>query len=216
MNNIKDLLGSPPSAHVTAGYLKSLSGLISASDSLIPEVKSYSDVVYFNYFKLGVSLQFSPRNGYKPTTGLKREQLKDDSLQLGAIDVYNVPSAKPGKTGGSTRSAELAFSTHPCSPLKIPLEITSNSSSASNADTTPSGISINRDTTGKEFVSWLGEPSRKGGGAGPSAGSIDIWCEWSKQGIMVEFGGDEARGLQAWERGKDAIWKVITVFPPKP
>jgi len=29
---------------------------------------------------------------------------------------------------------------------------------------------------------------------------------------MVEFGGDEARGPQAWERGKDAIWKVITLF----
>ena len=68
--------------------------------------------------------------------------------------------------------------------------------------------------TGKDFVKVLGEPDRKGGGAGPSSGSIGIWCEWSKDGLMVEFGGDEARGPQAWERGKDEVWKVITLFPP--
>ncbi|KAF9244567.1 hypothetical protein BU15DRAFT_41787 [Melanogaster broomeanus] len=208
-DNIKALLGSPPSAHVISEYLESLASLVSASDSLTPEVKSYSDIVYFNYFKLGVSLQFSTRNGYRPTTGLKRDQLEDDSLQLEAIDIYNVPNVKPG-TGGSTRSAELAFSTHPSSPLKISLETTTSS-----ADSTLSGITIAKDTTGKEFVSWLGEPSRKGGGVGPSTGSIGIWCEWSKEGIMIEFGGDEARGPQAWERGKDAVWRVITIFPPK-
>jgi len=30
---------------------------------------------------------------------------------------------------------------------------------------------------------------------------------------MVEFGGDESRGPQAWEKGKDAVWKVISIFP---
>ena len=67
----------------------------------------------------------------------------------------------------------------------------------------------------QELVSVLGEPDRKGGGAGPSTGSIGIWCEWSKDGLMIEFGGDDARGPGAWERGKDAVWKVITLFQPK-
>ncbi|KIJ68601.1 hypothetical protein HYDPIDRAFT_106812 [Hydnomerulius pinastri MD-312] len=213
MSNLKDLLSCPPSADKLSEYLQSISGLVPASSALIPEVKSYSDIVYFNYFKLGISLQFSPCNGYKPSTGLKREQLKDDCLQLDAIDVYNVPPVKPSKTGGSSRTAELAFSTHPLSPLKISPEGTSSSSAESSG---PSVISIATDTTGKDLVGWLGEPSRKGGGAGPSSGSIGIWCEWSKEGIMIEFGGDEARGPQAWERGKDAVWRVVTIFRPKP
>ncbi|KIK80399.1 hypothetical protein PAXRUDRAFT_15817 [Paxillus rubicundulus Ve08.2h10] len=209
MNNIKDLLGSPPSANVISEYLERLSDLVSATDSLIPEVKSYSDIVYFNYVELGISLQFSPCGAYRPANGLVREQLNDDCLQLEAVDIYNVPSVK---LGGTTRSV---FSTHPCSPLKISLETCSSSENAPGTGATSSVITIARDTTGKDFVSWLGEPSRKGGGTGPSTGSIGIWCEWCKQGIMVEFGGDEARGPQAWERGKDAIWRVITIFSPK-
>ncbi|KAF8140388.1 hypothetical protein EV363DRAFT_1393296 [Boletus edulis] len=135
------------------------------------DIKSYPDVVYFNYPTLGVSFQFSPRNGYKPVTGLRREQLKDDDLQLEAADIYKCPRR--------------------ATPV------------------------IEKDTTGKEFVAWLGEPSRKGGGTGPSSGSIHIWCEWSQQGIMVEFGGNDARGPQAWERGGNAVWRVVTVFAPK-
>ena len=80
--------------------------------------------------------------------------------------------------------------------------------------TRPSELSVLADTSGKDFVQALGEPDRKGGGAGPSSGSIGIWCEWSKDGVMVEFGGDEAKGPQAWERGKDAAWKIITIFSP--
>jgi len=69
--------------------------------------------------------------------------------------------------------------------------------------------------TGKDFVAALGEPDRKGGGSGPSSGSIGIWVEWTRDGLMVEFGGDDSRGPQAWERGKDALWRVISVFSPK-
>jgi len=68
---------------------------------------------------------------------------------------------------------------------------------------------------GKEFIALLGEPNRKGGGAGPSSGSIGIWVEWTRDGLMVEFGGEESRGPQAWERGKDAPWKVISIFATK-
>lgn len=189
--NINDLIGKPPSAHVLAQHLSTLS----TGTTPTPDIKSYSDIVYLSYLTLGVSFQFSPRNGYKPATGLRREQLKDDDLQLEAVDIYNVPSV--------ARSKEPAFSTYPRLPIELHL-----------AGATPV-ITISKDTTGKEFVGWLGEPSRKGGGAGPSSGSIHIWCEWSHQGIMVEFGGNDARGPQAWERGGDAVWRVVTVFEPK-
>jgi len=77
-------------------------------------------------------------------------------------------------------------------------------------------IEVHLGMSGKDFVEALLEPDRKGGGTGPSSGSIGIWCEWLKDGIMVEFGGDEAKGPHAWDQGKDAIWKIITLFAPTP
>lgn len=190
--DISHLVGKSPSAQDLTRYLSTLS----TSTIPAPDVKSYSDIVYFNYPALGVSLQFTPRKGYKPATGLRREQLRDDDLQLEAIDIYNVNEP--------ARSTESAFSTYSRLPIELHL-----------AGETPAVITIAKDTTGKQLVEWLGEPSRKGGGAGPSSGSIHIWCEWAQQGIMIEFGGDDARGPQAWERGAGAVWKVVTVFEPK-
>lgn len=207
--DIQTLLGANPSADSITVFLKDL--VRHSNTSLTaPEVKSYSDAVYFNYYSLGISLLFIPQKWYKPTGGLKLEDLQVDSLVLDSINIYNAPKPKatPTKSTTSNRTAELAFSTYSLSKWNLSL---SPEASACNE----SSIEISLTTNGKDFVSCLGEPDRKGGGAGPSSGSIGIWCEWSKHGIMVEFGGDEARGPQAWERGKDAIWRVITVFPPK-
>jgi hypothetical protein len=205
--DIQTLLGANPSADAITVFLNELVQHCNTSLTA-PEVKSYSDAVYFNYYPLGISFLFVPQKGYKPTGGLKLEDLQVDSLVLDSINIYNAPKPKttPTKTTTSSRTAELAFSTYPVLKWKLSL---SPEASASNE----SSIEISLTTNGKDFVSCLGEPDRKGGGAGPSSGSIGIWCEWSKHGIMVEFGGDEARGPQAWERGKDAIWRVITVFP---
>jgi hypothetical protein len=207
--DIQTLLGANPSADAITVFLNDLVQHCNTSLTA-PEVKSYSDAVYFNYYPLGISFLFIPQKGYKPTGGLKLEDLQVDSLVLDSINIYNAPKPKttPTKTTTSSRTAELAFSTYPVLKWKLSL---SPEASASNE----SSIEISLTTNGKDFVSCLGEPDRKGGGAGPSSGSIGIWCEWSKHGIMVEFGGDEARGPQAWERGKDAIWRVITVFPQK-
>jgi len=57
----------------------------------------------------------------------------------------------------------------------------------------------------------MGEPERKGGGAGPASGSIGIWCDWPKEGIMIEF---DASGPQAWEHGKDTKWRLLTLYRP--
>jgi hypothetical protein len=207
-SGIQALLGANPSSDSITEFLKDL---IQHSDTSLtaPEVKSYSDAVYFNYYPLGISLLFIPQKGYKLSSGTKREQLKDDSLVLDSINIYNSPKPKetPEKSTTSRRTAELAFSTYPLPTWNLSI---SPEASAHNR----SSMEISLTTTGKDFVSCLGEPDRKGGGTGPSSGSIGIWCEWSKHGIMVEFGGDESRGPQAWERGKDAVWRVITVFSP--
>ncbi|OBZ78551.1 hypothetical protein A0H81_00976 [Grifola frondosa] len=154
------------------------------------------------------SLLFKPVNGYKPKTGMKREDLSDGDLVLDGIDIYNVPKSK---SMPSSKSKSI-YSSYPISPIILTL---APSPPDDNGKSRPTSFDVTPETTGKDFVQSMGEPERKGGGAGPSSGSIGIWCEWSKDGVMVEFGGDESRGPQAWERGKDAVWKIITVFPPK-
>ncbi|KAI0932033.1 hypothetical protein AcW1_000725 [Taiwanofungus camphoratus] len=205
-SDIKQLLGSHPSSSELLAHISSLAALVSKPEATVSEVRSYPDAVYFNYSPLGLSLLFKPVNGYKPKVGLRREELKEADLIIDGIDVYNGFNPQAGNKPKSTYSA------YPVSPLVLVLSTTAE---AAGSEQRPATFDVKADTTGKQFVESFGEPDRKGGGAGPSSGSIGIWCEWSKDGVMVEFGGDESRGPQAWERGKDAVWKVITIFPPK-
>ncbi|KAH9950447.1 hypothetical protein B0H21DRAFT_776696 [Amylocystis lapponica] len=194
MADIQHILGHHPSSEALAAHISSLA---STPDAASPEVKSYP-----------MPLLFKPINGYKPRTGLKLEDLNDANLVVDGIDIYNAPKPKPGASSKS----KSEYAAYPVSPFIITL---SADVLAADSKPRPSNVAIKPDTTGKDFVESMGEPDRKGGGAGPSSGSIGIWCEWSKDGVMVEFGGDESRGPQAWERGKDAVWKIISIFPPK-
>lgn len=200
--HLSQLIGKDPGSEAITTHISHLCSLV-PSASTIPEVKSYPDAVYFNYFPLGLSLLFKPVNGYKPQTGRKREDLRDADLILDGVDIYNVVPSKPG----ATSRHKSAYSTYPVETVTVPLVDVPDKPR-------PAAMQVQRTTIGKDFVTTLGEPDRKGGGAGPSSGSIGIWCEWSKDGVMVEFGGEESRGPQAWERGKDAVWKVISIFPP--
>jgi len=79
--NVRDLLGQSPSSPILATYLSSLSSHLSSSHVAIPEIKAYPDVVYFNYYSLGLSLLFIPINGYKPSA-VSRQDLQDTLLVL--------------------------------------------------------------------------------------------------------------------------------------
>ena len=201
-SEIQILLGEHPSSEKITSHLQSILSLDPTISLHSPEVKPYTDAVYFNYFSLGLSLLFKPINGYKPKSGLKLEDLQSENLVLDGVDLYNNPKSK-----SSSSKSSPVYTTYPVNPFTLNLVTIPNK-------TRPESLSVTPETTGKQFVEAFGEPDRKGGGAGPSTGSIGIWCEWSKDGIMVEFGGDESRGPQAWERGKDAVWKVISLFPP--
>jgi hypothetical protein len=131
---------------------------------------------------------------------IKQEDIHSEKLKLDSICIYNAlesPSTTTAKT----------YATYPSLPITLPLLDTSKQRSAQE-------VVLSTNSTGKDIVALLGEPSRKGGGSGPSSGSIGIWCEWTKDGIMVEFGGDEAKGPKAWETGKNAKWKIVTLFKP--
>ena len=201
--DLHSLLGSNPLSPELGNYIAFVVTKASLDQPVpSPEIKSYSDAVYFNYHKLGLSLQFAPMGGYKPSSGLKQNELKNGKLSLDSIYLYNTCPRE---------NRNSSFSTHPVSPLMLKLNPDVKGKDG-NLLSRPSTLEVHSDMSGKDFVKALLEPDRKGGGTGPSSGSIGIWCEWSKDGIMVEFGGVEAKGPQAWERGKDAVWKIITIF----
>ncbi|KAG8817561.1 hypothetical protein FRC17_011175 [Serendipita sp. 399] len=153
-----------------------------------PTIKIYSDAVYANYFDLGMSIMYSPKSGYRPKAGAA---LAYERLEACRIDLYN--SQEQG-------SRSQTYSTFVHLPFAVRgLEDRS--------------LQLEKDTTGKDVVDALGEPSRKGGGDGPAGGSIGIWCEWTSLGLMFEF---ESRGPQAWEKGKDSRWTVLTPSAQRP
>jgi len=204
---MKELLGLRLSEPAISQYIGSLAEAAETTASR-PDVKSYSDVVYFSFYPLGISLLFMPANGYKPKAGLRLDGLQQGDLILDSIDIYNVPKTNEGET--KPLRSELAFMTFPVSP--ITLSITAQLEDSNGKPLVrPPCIDVTPESTGKDLVQALGEPDRKGGGAGPSSGSINIWCEWSRDGLMVEFGGAQGK---AWDTGKDAVWKVITLFRP--
>lgn len=205
-NNIQQLIGLGPDSPDFTTHISFLAGKASKREAATPEVKSYSDAVYFNYYALGISFLFKPANGYVPKTGLKLEELQTRALVLDGVDIYNVPPPKAG--ANASRATKSPYTSYPLSPTTLSLATIEGKNRPQSFDVSPQ-------TTGKDFVSTLGEPDRKGGGAGPSSGSIGIWCEWTKDGVMVEFGGEESKGPQAWERGKDAVWKIMSIFARK-
>ena len=206
--NVRELLGHSPSSPHLVTYLSTLSSRVSSPHVASPEIKSYPDAVYFNYYSLGLSLLFVPINGYKPQSAVTRQDLQDTHLVLDGVDIYSDFGADKSDTKTDSRSR--AYSAYPIAP--IVLTITPETKEGTPR---PSDFAVTQNMTGKEFVATLGEPDRKGGGSGPSSGSIGIWVEWTRDGLMVEFGGDDSRGPQAWERGKDAPWRVISIFSSK-
>ncbi len=128
-----------------------------------------------------------------------------DHLRLDSNDIYNIPEGEQQKRPSKSQ----AYSSHPVSSIVL------SQSPPPDGETQLKLFEISKTSSGKIIVESLGEPDRKGGGSGPSSGSIGIWCEWGRKGVMIEFGGDESRGPQAWERGKDAKWKILTLFLPR-
>jgi len=205
--NIKSLFGLPPTSRNVQEYISSLHSLANAGNDDKAQVKAYPDAVFINYHALGCSIEYRPTNGYEPPPNVQSiADLQANNLALDKIDLYNSPSDDSESNASQKTKSKTApaFAKYPGLPLVIPLS------------RGPGSLSVTPDSTGKDFVASLGEPDRKGGGAGPSSGSINIWCEWTKEGIMVELGGLEARGPQAWDKGKDATWKVVSLFLPLP
>lgn len=201
----RTLLGSPPSSSSLREYLQDVSNLAKSTDSINPEVKTYKDAIYMNYYALGLSMMFVGKAGAGP---LSPTDITSDNLELDSIDIYNCPPQSGDPQKAAIKSLAKVYTSHPASSITLPLLPVENNDSSSRA----TEMTITPTSTGKDIVSVLGEPTRKGGGAGPASGSIGIWCDWTKDGIMIEF---DAGGPQAWEHGKDTKWKVLTLYRPE-
>lgn len=136
------------------------------------------------------------------TPGKDASKASADELNLVAIDVYS----------GHDDNRWTCFT-------NLPLQVQATQSDGSSLTAT-----ITRDSTGKDLVSILGEPQRKGGGAGGRSGPA-AWMEWSFQIAMpsssqgrnvklqIELAGASARGVDRWnpERAGACKWEVITI-----
>ncbi|CCO27024.1 hypothetical protein BN14_01057 [Rhizoctonia solani AG-1 IB] len=198
--DLQSILGEPRNSPKLTALIQRLGSLATPPiTSLAPDSKSYAGTTYDNYYDIGISLMFT-----HPTKGSNVDEYVCDS-----IDVMNVPDAE----AGNTRAAKTSSRYRPFPGLPLPLTkrdsaTTATDDTSSSSETFP----LKPTTIGAEFVQYFGEPGRKGGGTG-SAGP-GIWCDWPGQGLMVEFGGDEARGPSAWETGAKAVWSVVTLFRP--
>ena len=175
----RTILGSSLSGAPVRIFLTGLASAILSEKALDPEIKSYSDAIYVNYYLLGVSFMLVSKDGSK---ALKGFDAYSERLMVDSIDIYNPRSSgtadKSSNSVASTTSRD--FMPYPRSSIDI-----ARISSKDGETAAPTIFRITKLSTGKDFVSALGEPDRKGGGAGPANGSIGIWCEWKRDGIMV-------------------------------
>ncbi|GAA5979853.1 hypothetical protein JCM11641_002719 [Rhodosporidiobolus odoratus] len=226
------LLSLPSSSPSVRNFLTSLTRSLPE-----PEIKSYPDIIYLSYLPLGLSLSYHPVPPFNPTYSTSPTDVLSASTQgqllLTGLDIYNhtaAPLPSTNKQDGREKRQPkkpqyLAF---PGFPVLLP----SPSSSSSSSSSSSALVNLRPETTGKQLVELLGEPQRKGGGSNATPG-VGIWTEWEtevKVEVEVESRGgqdgkkdDEKRkvkimvewasaGLQAWEKGAEAKWRVLSLF----
>jgi hypothetical protein len=208
---LQSLLSLPPKSPVLAEFLQSL---VTDSSVATPKIQSYPDTTYHTYNN-SLSLTYIPTPA-NPST-----------LCLDRIDILNPIDSAP------TRRRAPPSPPFP-KPLKLVFPTTSitlppvNDQSPQTV-TRPKIFVITRNTTGRDLVEVLGEPSKKGG----MEGWVGLWLEWGcvelerregevvKLGMMVELRdtGKEATEEEmkkgqggVWERAAKWEWASLKVF----
>ncbi|WWC68899.1 uncharacterized protein I206_102835 [Kwoniella pini CBS 10737] len=194
---------SPSSASVRA-YLESLASPSSLPE---PEIKSYSDVIYHNHYSIGISLSYNPLKG------------------LDSIDIFNsslINSSSPTTTKRIKQELIPNYSNSPeiiinflNDKIELPPKKKGENSIFINRSI---NFKIKNNSNGREFISHLGEPNRKGSGSW-----IGLWLEWNniliksekegkefKIGIMIELkdpGSYEFLTEEGRKKGMGGIWE---------
>ncbi|GFZ42925.1 hypothetical protein JCM24511_00643 [Saitozyma sp. JCM 24511] len=175
--------GNPPSSSAVTSFLSTLSG-----SPVQPVIKSYPDATFHSYHPLGFDLV------YHPSTSQTAQSSTAGQLVLDTIDLYNPLPPPPAPTTSSrTKRSGPIYSTpslpitfhFPGSTLTLPPPKPGGSSREISR---PKSLEVGQHTTGREFVSAFGEPSKKGGGTG----WVPPFLEWSRVEILGE--DDETDG----------------------
>lgn len=206
LDDLHILLGLNPSTPPLNKFLADLSGTPTVPQ---PDAKAYPDVLYHNYYDLGVSFCYTPASGSNIPARPKPEDLVLDS-----IDIYHrsEEEAVPSRPG---RLPKPIFNTFKGVPIDFPLVETKEESTAA---TTPlTSFTLDEETIGKDLVGKLGEPTKKGGGTRGQ----DVYLEWAKLGIQIDLKdqGKEVteeqkkRGLGGvWDKAAEWSWSCLKVF----
>ena len=213
LDNLYALLGNSPSASSIKTFLSELSG---SSPTPTPEVKAYPDVVYHNYYDLGISLCYVPTKGTKIPVNAQPGDLKLDT-----IDIYHNPASEtaPIRPG---RVPKPTFKTFSALPIEFPhVPVASSSSTGESSTTEPatsqSNLLLDGSSVGKDLVKALGEPSKKGGGQF----WLDVYLEWPALGVQIDLKeqGKEITEEQkkkgmggVWDKAAEWGWSCLKVF----
>ncbi|KAL7419890.1 hypothetical protein Q5752_005806 [Cryptotrichosporon argae] len=193
------LLGQAPSSPPIASFLSALSA---PGPTPAPDVKTYTDASYHNYYALGLSLCY---------TG--------SPLALDSIDIFNTPPPRPACSSSSSTSpsspasTSAAYPSASAAPAPAPAPTSLPRAKPTYAPPPPltlrfptpelvlppskpggSPLRLPRDpllcvrpgSTGREIVRALGEPGRKGAG-----GWVGVWLEWKGVELVAGEGGRE-------------------------
>ncbi|KAL0242189.1 hypothetical protein I308_105818 [Cryptococcus tetragattii IND107] len=208
------LFNLPPSSPQISTFISSLA---SSSTPPTPDIKTYSDASYHNYYELGLSLCFLAEKG------------------LDSVDIFNrdpnPPAPKQGRTVTVYAPGPQVTIHFTSTTLTLPpRDPKSKSTEPPKSIPRPSSITFTPSTTGRQLVSCLGEPSRKGSG-----GWTGVWLEWKSVefkvdekgnkgqiGIMIELRDPGAAEMTeemmkkgmggVWERAANWEWKSLKLF----
>lgn len=220
------LLGATPDSEAISSFLDHLvsainkdSARLNASECL-PITKSYPDkTVYHTYPTLGIALEFRPSTTPQ----------SDDRLQLVGIEIENhtrnddelvTVNTDESKVTQNHRSqrAKTIFAPYCGYPILVGFTSSASDSASSEIRSESTELKLYPQTTGKEFLENLGEPSRKGGQDVLKMGS-GIWLEWNwntnegkKIGLFVQWRGAASIGPGKWEKGRDRKWGTLKIF----
>jgi hypothetical protein len=206
LDDLHNLLGLNPSSPPLNKFLASLSGTSAVPQ---PEAKAYPDVLYHNYYDLGVSFCYIPASGSSIPARAKSEDLVLDSIDIYHRSEEETVPQRPGRLPKPT------FNTFKGIPIDFPPVATAkDDSSATNPLTS---FTLDQETIGKDLVGKLGEPTKKGGGIRGQ----DVYLEWPKLGVQIDLKdqGKEVteeqkkRGLGGvWDKAAEWSWSCLKVF----
>ncbi|GAA6064315.1 hypothetical protein JCM10212_005052 [Sporobolomyces blumeae] len=224
------LLGEPPSSRLISHLVSDLasssspsSSSPSSSFSTEPLEKRYRDVVYHNYYSLGLSISFEPRRPLGGSTEviIPALPLPLPPVTCASIDVYNLeqPSRREDDQGPSAPSTTTTSRKSRSTPVPeyspfrrypISLPVPRSSRGQGNNDDNDGTFALYPTTTGKQVVERYGEPGRKGGGETKGMG---IWTEWivplDPQDDNEDEGDDDERGNEEKERQEDKVGVML-------